>query len=68
MLGENLDQMSQRREDNSIQTRSCIRQLAWKVATAVAVSMFLLTTTHAWSEPVPGSLMYTGTKALQIAN
>src|SRR5437762_4043177 len=26
------------------------------VATAVAVSMFLLTTTHAWSQPVPGSL------------
>jgi hydroxyacylglutathione hydrolase len=28
----------------------------WKVATAVAVSMFLLTTTRAWSQPVPGSL------------
>jgi hydroxyacylglutathione hydrolase len=27
-----------------------------KVATAVAVSMFLLSTTHAWSQPVPGTL------------
>jgi hydroxyacylglutathione hydrolase len=29
---------------------------AWKVATRVAVSAFLLTATLAWSEPVPGSL------------
>ena len=28
----------------------------WKVATAVGVSMFLLTATQGWSEPVPGSL------------
>jgi len=29
---------------------------ASKAATAAAVSMFLLTTTHAWSQPVPGTL------------
>jgi glyoxylase-like metal-dependent hydrolase (beta-lactamase superfamily II) len=28
----------------------------WKVATGIAVSIFLLTGTSAWSEPVPGSL------------
>src|SRR6266446_9026073 len=48
--------MSQRREDNSIHPRSCIRQPAWKVPTAAAVSIFLLTTTHARSQPVPGTL------------
>src|SRR6266478_4386669 len=47
--------MSQRR-DNSIHPRSCIRQPAWKVAAAAAASMFLLTTTHARSQPVPGTL------------
>src|SRR4029077_6288987 len=29
---------------------------AWKVATAIAVSVFLLTVTVVWSQPVPGSL------------
>jgi len=29
---------------------------AWKAATAAVVSMFLLTATHAWSQPVPGTL------------
>src|SRR5438874_3218793 len=48
--------MSQRREDNSIHPRSCIRQPAWKVAAAAAASMFSLTATHAWSQPVPGTL------------
>src|SRR6266487_2317083 len=44
--------MSQRREDNSIQPRSCIRRPAWKVAAAAAASMFSLTATQAWSEPL----------------
>src|SRR6266699_1803452 len=48
--------MSHKREDNSIHPRSCIRQPAWKVAAAAAASMFSLTATHAWSQPVPGSL------------
>jgi hydroxyacylglutathione hydrolase len=38
-------------------TASCCNFCAtWKVATAVAVSMFFLIATHGWSEPVPGSL------------
>ena len=48
--------LSQRREDNSIQPRSCIRRPAWKVAAAAAASMFSLTAMQAWSQPVPGSL------------
>jgi hydroxyacylglutathione hydrolase len=48
--------MSHKREDNSIQRRSCLGQSAWKVAAAVAVSMFLLATTHVWSQPVTGTL------------
>src|SRR6266446_688783 len=48
--------MSQKREDNSIHPRVCIRQPTWKLAAAVAVSMFLLATTHAWSQPVTGTL------------
>src|SRR6266487_5438923 len=48
--------MSHKREDNSIHPRSCIRHPAWKVAAAAAASMFSLTATQAWSQPVPGSL------------
>jgi glyoxylase-like metal-dependent hydrolase (beta-lactamase superfamily II) len=35
---------------------SLLYRCAWKVATRVAVSMFLLIATLAWSQPVPGSL------------
>jgi len=48
--------MSHKREDNSFHPRSCIRQPAWKVAAAAAASMFSLTATQAWSQPVPGTL------------
>src|SRR6266571_5854023 len=44
--------MSHKREDNSIHRRSCIRRPAWKVAAAAAASMFSLTATQAWSEPL----------------
>ena len=38
-------------------TASCCNLCAtWKLATAVAVSMFSLTATQAWSQPVPGTL------------
>src|SRR5882724_10908679 len=48
--------MSHTREDNSIHPRLCIRRSAWKVAAAAAASMFSLTATQAWSQPVPGTL------------
>ncbi len=35
---------------------SFLYRCAWRVATRVAVSMFLLIATLAWSQPVPGSL------------
>src|SRR6266700_1748589 len=38
-------------------TASCCNFCAaWKMMAEVAVSMFLLTRTHAWSQPVPGTL------------
>src|SRR6266487_810858 len=55
--------MSHKREDNSIHPRSCIRQPAWKVAAATAASMFSLTATQAWSQPVLGSLDVHGNEA-----
>src|SRR6266853_1324443 len=48
--------MSHRREDNSVQRRSYLGQSTWNVATAIGVSMFLLATTRAWSQPVTGTL------------